>query len=512
MVELRCHKQPTISPERSCVYMIPYHQTTLADVFTEMQELLESDKPAFLQLLENTIDLYEVIPVSFRNHYYAWTGRPREYHLHSMLWALILQKILSIPTDQLLLVFLQYSKELRDFCGFSKVPDASKITRFKQEFVGDLQVFFDHLVDLTEPILQAIDPEKAAMTIFDSSGIEAYVKENNPKFANQIIRQLKAYAKAMGFDDSYDPYKAAYGRMPSSAGSNHEIKQLYINGHFCYVYKVGIITNGLGIVREINFYNKDFLDAHPEIVVEKKTDSPEEDKSIGDARLLIPTLIDFFKKHPLIDPKTFIGDSAFDSVAIYKALLSSDTFGEGRHFSKAYIPINGRSSLSKTDAECSINENGIPCCPKDPSLPMKPEGNTSHLRCGLKTFKFVCPKMSWDKCADGKYRRQCHCENPCTDSRCGRMVYVYPEQNLRAYPGAIRGTDEWNQTYKIRTVVERTINHFKDNLGVANRKTRDERTLRADLLIAGICQQITVLVADKIHRHEYIRSLKKLIA
>lgn len=33
---------------------------------------------------------------------------------------------------------------------------------------------------------------------------------------------------------------------------------------------------------------------------------------------------------------------------------------------------------------------------------MKPEGNTSHLRCGLPTFKFVCPKMKWAKQPDGK--------------------------------------------------------------------------------------------------------------
>jgi hypothetical protein len=30
-----------------------------------------------------------------------------------------------------------------------------------------------------------------------------------------------------------------------------------------------------------------------------------------DARLLIPTLTDFFKKHPLINPKIFLGDAAF---------------------------------------------------------------------------------------------------------------------------------------------------------------------------------------------------------
>ena len=46
--------------------------------------------------------------------------------------------------------------------------------------MNDLQLLLDRLVDVTEPVCQAIDPAKAAMTIFDSSGIEAWVTENNP--------------------------------------------------------------------------------------------------------------------------------------------------------------------------------------------------------------------------------------------------------------------------------------------------------------------------------------------
>ena len=494
--------------------MIPYHQMTLADVFTETQEIFESDKPEFLKLLESTIDLCEIVPVSFRNHFYASTGRPREYSLTSLLWALIIQRIFSIPTDSLLLTFLEYSKDLREFCGFAKVPDASKITRFKQEFTDDLQLFFDSLVDLTEPILQEIDAEKASMSVFDTTGLEAYVTENNPKYANQKIRQLKAWAKAKGLD-SYDPYKAAYGSMPTHASANDEIKQQYLNGHFCYAYKAGVLTNGLGIIRAIEFYDKDYFASHPEIERYKKTDAPDEDKSVGDARLLLPLLKDFFRKHPLINPKTFLGDAAFDSIEIYKALLSGDTFGRNpdgtaRIFEKAYIPL--RSGLKLTNPDYTINEDGIPCCPHDPSLPMKPEGNTSHLRCGLKTFKFVCPKMSWDKCEDGKYRRVCHCDDPCTDSACGRMVYMYPEKDLRRCPGAVRGTEDWESTYKIRTSVERSINHIKDSFCLGDRKTQNAKTLHADLLLAGITQLITVVVADRIHKPEYFRSLKRLIA
>ena len=72
----------------------------------------ENDKPAFLSLLENHIDIDEIIPISFRNHFYESTGRSRKYPLHAMLWALIIQRIFSIPTVQLLLVFLTYSKPL----------------------------------------------------------------------------------------------------------------------------------------------------------------------------------------------------------------------------------------------------------------------------------------------------------------------------------------------------------------------------------------------------------------
>ena len=490
--------------------MIPYKQLSLTDIFSDCQEKFENDKPAFLSLLETHIDIDEFIPISFRNHFYASTGRTRKYPLQAFLWALIIQRIFSIPTDQLLLTFLAYSKSLREFCGFTKVPDASKITRFKQDFLDDLQLVFDNLVDVTEPICQAIDSAKADMTIFDSSGIEAFVTENNPKYANRIIKQLKAYAKAQGFDKSYDPYKAAYGSMPSHASANPEIKQLYINGHFCYVFKFGIVTNGLGIIRHISFYNKDFMTSHPDIVVEKKSDSPDEDKCVHDSKLLIPTLKDFFFKHPLINPKTFLGDAAFDTASLYPLLLTGNTFGDDKHFAKAYIPLNSRSGLKHPNY--SINEDGIPCCPHDDSLSMKYEG-TSKLKSGITRYKFVCPKIKWIKNKNtGKYQRQCMCDNPCTTSSCGRMVYIYPEKNLRAYPGVIRGTKEWDNTYKIRTAVERDINHIKDNLCLAGRRTQNEKTLHADLILAGITQLITVVLADKINHHEYIRSLKPLIA
>ena len=90
--------------------------------------------------------------------------------------------------------------------------------------------------------------------------------------------------------------------------------------------------------------------------------------------------------------------------------------------------------------------------------------------------------------------------------------FIFIQKKLRAYPGTLRGTQEWDATYKIRVNVEKSINHFKDSFCVAGRKTQNEKTLHADLLLARIAQLVTVMVADKIHKHQYIRSLKPLIA
>lgn len=198
MVQLRCPVTINhIHQKKSCTYMIPYKQLSLADFFTDCQNKFDNDKYEFLSMLEETIDLDEIVPVSFVSHFHAATGRPRKHLLYPMLRVLLLQLIFSIPTTStsLLIVFLKYSQELRDFCGFDVVPDASKFTRFKQDFLLDLQSMFDHLVDLTEPICQRIDKHKASMLLFDTSGIEAWVTENNPLLNLRFSYQYKTRCK-----------------------------------------------------------------------------------------------------------------------------------------------------------------------------------------------------------------------------------------------------------------------------------------------------------------------------
>ena len=301
-----------------------YRQISLKDAFSDCQDMFVDDAPSFFQLLNEHFDIQEFIPSVFRNAFYLHFGRKRDYPLEGFLSALILQKIFSIPSDSLLLLFLRLSRELRDFCGFSKVPDAPLLTRFKQNFEPYIELMFGQMVDYTEPICQMIDSQLAQILTFDTSGIELYVNENNPKTLNALIRKLKTFYKDK---PDVDPYSMAYSLMPPHAASCPDAKQMYINGHFCYADKFAILTNGLGVVRHIAFTDDPgFKKMHPELAVEKKTDSPDEDKSVGDASSLVPVLSDFFSLHPGFHPDTFLGDSSFDSAALYGSLLNDFHF------------------------------------------------------------------------------------------------------------------------------------------------------------------------------------------
>lgn len=158
-----------------------YRQISLKDVFLDSQDMFVDDAPSFFQLLNEHFDIQEFIPSVFRNAFYQHFGRKRDYPLEAFLSALILQKIFSIPSDSLLLLFLRLSRELRDFCGFSKVPDAPLLTRFKQNFEPYIELMFQQMVDYTDPICQMIDSELALILTFDTSGIEAFRQRKQPQ-------------------------------------------------------------------------------------------------------------------------------------------------------------------------------------------------------------------------------------------------------------------------------------------------------------------------------------------
>lgn len=234
------------------------------------------------------------------------------------------------------------------------------------------------------------------------------------------------------------------------------------------------------------------------MTVQKKSVSPDEDKSVGDATSLKPVLSDFFSLHPDFHPDTFLGDSSFDTIETYGMLLNDF------HFSKALIPYNPRneSSLKKV----GYNEYAYPTCPNGSSLAMKYCGVT-HEKGRADRIKWICPKVHMIK---GKYI--CDCDNPCSTVTKERTTYTYENLDFRMFPGIQRESAEWDSLYKIRTIVERAIDHLKINMCVAGRKSRNHTTTKADVFLAGIASQLTVIVAHSMNCPQYIRSLKPLIA
>jgi len=194
--------------------------------------------------------------------------------------------------------------------------------------------------------------------------------------------------------------------------------------------------------------------------------------------------------------------AAFDSYDNYPFLLKY------YRFSKAIIPINPRGGRPVSNV--GFNENGAPLCPQNGaplSLLGKSGGKNRSLR-----LKYICPKAKALRLLSGGVTWLSCCQNPCSEAKCGICVYVYPNNNLRLYPGILRDSQEFAEIYSHRTAVERSINTLKDTLGIAGRKTSNALTTKADLFLAGIVQLLCVLLAHKLNDAKLARRPRRLIA
>ena len=124
------------------------NQLSFTDIYSNIDEYFQQDKPKLIKLFEEHIDLQNLIPQSFYNHYHADTGHPRIYKLSSMISALILKSMISIADTSLFINILNLSSELRDICGFTTVPNASQFSRFKIKFEKDLKNLIHYFVNV----------------------------------------------------------------------------------------------------------------------------------------------------------------------------------------------------------------------------------------------------------------------------------------------------------------------------------------------------------------------------
>lgn len=477
-------------------------QLTLGDIYAEMKDKLSEAPSKVFEILSNNFAIGKFISREFHDSYYKDMGREHDFSLEATLNALLFMHLFKVPSNKFLIFMLAMFRELREFCGFTtKVPDESFLSKFKDIFAAEIHKLFDIMVtesvvicDKMNDSLPEDDKNKNlnGLLVYDTTGVEPVVKENNPKFINSEIKRQKQYAKYYKNKD-YNVYAAAYKTLPKQSSANPAIKLDFVNAHFCYAYKIGLLTNGWGIPLAVNFFDEDFYEPFKD----KEFSTPEEQKFSYDNASLIPVLNSFLQKHPA-QFSSFAGDSEFDSYDNYSYLKNSG-------FTKVFIPINNRNSANTSKNGLKFDPQGQPLCPRD-GTPFRDDGLCKGKNRSPR-FKKICPKTTVVK---GKYVNTC--EQRCTDSPCGRMTYIYPEKDFRLFPGISRTSDEFIATYKGRTVIERTISGLKSNPCIAKPKSLKIKTIKSDIIFASISKLVTLFLAYSLKQPSYFKNFTKLLS
>jgi len=478
-----------------------YKQLTFTDQVSELKNLSFQQPVKFLQLLKDNFDLNPFIPETFTRHYYSNLGSAREFHLSSVLAALLVEHFFHIPTSSLLCIFLAFSSDIREFCRFDdKIPDETFFSRFKTTFDKDIANLFDAMVPHILEVCCGIDQQLPSDSkdkgfsetlIYDTSSLKPKVKENNPKTLASEINRWKTYAKTIDNKD-FNPYLAAYAHLPKYAESNPAFRLDFSNGHFGYFYKFGLLTNGLGIPLRVHFFDEDFYSS-----VGTGFTSPSDQKYAFDNASLKPVLKPFLDSFTTLRFRRFLGDSEFDSYENFGFLKSCN-------FEKVFIPLNPRNSKEDSSAPLDVDQEGTPLCPLT-RKPFRPDGSCKGKDRSFR-LKYICPesvrfKTNW----------KCTCQTPCRPTKSTVTSYKYPDKDFRMYPGIQRCSQEWDDEYRRRCAIERELSSLKKNPRIEAPRTLNTATMRADLYLACITKLITVILAYALNQPQYLRNIQKLV-
>ena len=474
-----------------------FEQLNILEVYESLWGDLAEKPNEVFKLLKENFNIKKFIHSGFYSRYYKTLGSKRDIPLEAVLSLFVFKYLFSIPTEKLLRLFLLLCKELRKFCGFDHaIPDEPFLSRFKETFETDIKIVFDSMVSLSLDICDEMgavleengEANLAEMLVNDTSALKPKVKENNPKFLQSEIRKQENFAKTIN-NEGFDPVRAAWKNMPKQSLANPAFKLDYINGHFCYGYKFNLINNGFGLPLDYQFLDEDFYNNLPI----PSFDSPEDQKYFYDNASLRPSLDSFISKHGKRFT-SFLGDSEFDSYANFEYLKKNG-------FNKIFIPINSRGSSPNNNDNVSIDEDGIPFCTRS-KLYFKKNGVESNSK-QSKRFKFICPLR---KRINGKVATCC--EHKCTDAVGGRSAHVYPNKDFRLYPGVLRNSDEFIKTYKIRSVIERTISSIKSNPSISSPYSRKTATLRVDFCFALMSKHVILILAHALKNKNFFKNFR----
>lgn len=100
------------------------------------------------------------------------------------------------------------------------------------------------------------------------------------------------------------------------------------------------------------------------------------------------------------------------------------------------------------------------------------------------------------------------CKTPCSDAKYGRTYHTCSKDNPRLFTDVIRGSEQWNLTYKRRTTVERSNKREKVDYKLETGRHRS--TMMWYIRIYGImmCQHIDAWYS---HQRETLKALEEKI-
>jgi len=169
----------------------------------------------------------------------------------------------------------------------------------------------------------------------------------------------------------------------------------------------------------------------------------------------IYALEDVKNLYPSFKFKKFLADGAMDNYPTYEYLY--------HHEITSFIPLDSRTKKNLTYPDPAIlcfDNKGKPICPS--GIPYanwgysKPKG--IKLRCWFATQGQEPPK-----------------ECKCSESTNGRVVYLKPDYDLRLFPLVHRDSDEFKETFKRRSTVERSFKRIFEDYCVESYSSQSNR-------------------------------------
>lgn len=180
-------------------------------------------------------------------------------------------------------------------------------------------------------------------------------------------------------------------------------------------------------------------------------------------------------------------DSGHDGYGVYQYLKAKDI--------NSCIVLNHRTNQfpKPTGSAAIINDEGVPICPAGLAMRKHSAGDSRiYFNCPVKRPSHKDGKHLWIA-----YPQECPHQVLCQpDTKCGPVIYVRPDQDLRHYPSIVRGSKEYKEIINLRSGCERSNATKKVVHKLGNRVCRSASHYLIRLYLISIVEHAKAWLAE----------------